>query len=122
MERLARAGVLGLSSEEGLALFDRACALGEPLCVGVRLDTAALRGQARAGVLPALLRDLVRSPPRGARRGVVRSRVVWRGWARPSAGVSCWSWCVPRRRSCLGTRLLSRLRLTVRSRISGSTR
>ena len=35
MARLGRAGVLGLSGGEGLALFDRACALGEAsVCAG----------------------------------------------------------------------------------------
>ena len=33
-ERLARAGVLALSDEQGAALFDRACASGRPCCSG----------------------------------------------------------------------------------------
>ncbi len=73
-KRLARAGVLGLSDEEGLALFDRACALGEALLLGVHLDTAVIRGQARAGVLPPLLRGLVRSSPARARGGGALAR------------------------------------------------
>ena len=67
--RLGRAGVLPLSDGEGLTLFDRACALGEALCVGVRLDTAVIGGQARAGLLPALMRGLVRSSPVRVRGG-----------------------------------------------------
>ncbi len=60
-ERLGRAGVLALSDEEGVALFDRACASGEALLLGVRLDMAVIRGRARAGLLGPLLGGLVRS-------------------------------------------------------------
>jgi acyl carrier protein len=38
--------------------------MDEALVIPVRLDTAALRAQARTGVLPALLRGLVRVPSR----------------------------------------------------------
>ncbi len=75
--RLGRAGVLALSDEEGVALFDQACALGEALCVGVRLDTAVIRGQARTGALPALLRGLVRATPvRAASSGLLARRLA----------------------------------------------
>jgi polyketide synthase 12 len=67
--RLARSGFTPLSSEEGLELFDIARGRGEALTVPVRLDAAALRARARAGVIPALLRGLVRSPVRGASQG-----------------------------------------------------
>jgi acyl carrier protein len=60
-------GVAGLSSEEGLELFDRAVVGSEALVVPVRMDTAVLRAQARAGVVLPLLRGLVRIPPRRAR-------------------------------------------------------
>ncbi|MDL4817263.1 type I polyketide synthase [Actinomadura opuntiae] len=53
-ERIARDGVLGLSDDLGLALFDAADAVGEPLVVPVRLDIARLRN----GPVPALLRGL----------------------------------------------------------------
>ncbi|WP_051773295.1 type I polyketide synthase [Saccharothrix sp. NRRL B-16314] len=62
--RLERQGIGALSTELGLELFDRANGLGEALLVPVRLDFAALRLQARAGMLPALLRGLVRAPAR----------------------------------------------------------
>jgi acyl transferase domain-containing protein/acyl carrier protein len=61
-ERLARSGFATLSGEEGLALMDAACALGSPLAVPIRLDAGALRARARAGLLPSLLRGLVRTP------------------------------------------------------------
>jgi NADPH:quinone reductase-like Zn-dependent oxidoreductase len=65
-QRLGRMGMAALSAEQGLALLDTARATGEGLLVAARLDGAALRAQARAGMLPALLGGLVRSPPRRA--------------------------------------------------------
>jgi NAD(P)-dependent dehydrogenase (short-subunit alcohol dehydrogenase family) len=53
-----------LSPEQGLHLFDTARATSLPLLVAGRLDTAALRAQARAGTLPAPLRGLIRTPAR----------------------------------------------------------
>jgi polyketide synthase 12 len=67
--RLARMGVGALSAELGLELFDQARRLDEALLVPVRLDLGALRAQARAGMLPALLRGLVRAPARRAETG-----------------------------------------------------
>ncbi|KUJ66796.1 hypothetical protein ACZ90_32685 [Streptomyces albus subsp. albus] len=58
--RMSRSGVLGLSSAEGLALFDAAHRVGEALLVPMRLDLAPLAG-APTGMVPALLRGLVRS-------------------------------------------------------------
>ncbi|MFF2654135.1 SDR family NAD(P)-dependent oxidoreductase [Streptomyces sp. NPDC058045] len=57
-----RSGVLPLSTEEGLALFDAARAQPDPLRIPVRLDTAALRQRAAEEGLPHLLRDLVTAP------------------------------------------------------------
>ncbi len=64
--RLARSGVSPLTSEEGLELFDAALWADRALALPVRLDVPALRAQARAGALPALLRGLVRAPARRA--------------------------------------------------------
>ncbi|MFG2911281.1 type I polyketide synthase [Kitasatospora sp. NPDC048298] len=64
VRRMSRGGVAPLSSAEGLALFDAAGAGAEPLLVPMRLDSAALRGQAAAGALAPLLRGLVRTPLR----------------------------------------------------------
>ncbi|WP_406423029.1 SDR family NAD(P)-dependent oxidoreductase [Streptomyces sp. NBC_00842] len=67
--RLERMGTGALSTELGLELFDRALGLGEALVAPVLLDSGALRVQARAGLLPALFRGLVRMPARRAGAG-----------------------------------------------------
>jgi NAD(P)-dependent dehydrogenase (short-subunit alcohol dehydrogenase family)/acyl carrier protein len=64
--RLERMGIGALSTDLGLELFDQAQRLDATLTVPVQLDLAALRAQARAGMLPALLRGLVRTPVRRA--------------------------------------------------------
>ncbi|MDT3398006.1 alpha/beta fold hydrolase [Streptomyces sp. B1866] len=64
-----QSGVSPLPVEEAPELFDRALGSGAALLVPVRLDAAVLRGQARAGLLPALLRGLVRIPARRAQAG-----------------------------------------------------
>ncbi|MFI6653759.1 SDR family NAD(P)-dependent oxidoreductase, partial [Streptomyces sp. NPDC050529] len=69
LARLERMGVGALSAELGLGLFDRALRVGGSLVVPVRLDLAALRVQARSGLLPALLRGLVRVPRQSAGAG-----------------------------------------------------
>ncbi|MFI2779955.1 type I polyketide synthase [Streptomyces sp. ALB3] len=67
LRRMSGGGVAGLSSEEGLTLFDLATATDEALLLPVRLDFAALRAQAAAGALPPLMRKLVRAAaPRAA--------------------------------------------------------
>ncbi|GAB7143480.1 type I polyketide synthase [Mycobacterium riyadhense] len=60
--RIQRAGLAAMSTAYGLGLFDQACTRPEPLLVPVQLDLAALRAQARIGMLPPLLRGLVRAP------------------------------------------------------------
>ncbi|MEU3664532.1 type I polyketide synthase [Streptomyces sp. NPDC032940] len=60
LARLERMGVAALSNELGLQLFDAAHRHDEAVLVPARLDQAALRTQAQAGRLPALLRGLVR--------------------------------------------------------------
>ncbi|WP_344521072.1 type I polyketide synthase, partial [Paractinoplanes durhamensis] len=61
--RLARSGVLPLSAEQALDLFDAALDAEHPVLVPIRLDTKALQAQSVAGLLPALLRNLVRARP-----------------------------------------------------------
>ncbi|MBW3653338.1 MAG: SDR family NAD(P)-dependent oxidoreductase, partial [Actinobacteria bacterium] len=61
-----------LPVEQALALLDVALGHREPLLVATTLDRAALRAQARSGVLPALLSDLVRAPPRSGARDTAR--------------------------------------------------
>ncbi|MFE9425685.1 type I polyketide synthase [Kitasatospora sp. NPDC006697] len=65
LARMRRGGVLPFSAEHGLALFDAAIGLDQPLLLPIRLDLPALRAQARGAEVPGLLRGLVRT---GARR------------------------------------------------------
>ncbi|MGA7703461.1 MAG: SDR family NAD(P)-dependent oxidoreductase [Solirubrobacteraceae bacterium] len=65
LARIARKGMLSLSTERGLELFDAALALGEAMVVPTRLDVVALRAQSKAGELPALLRDVSGVPAGG---------------------------------------------------------
>jgi pimaricinolide synthase PimS1 len=62
-----RLGTVPMPPEQGLELFDAACALGEALSAPVAFDPAVLRSQATSGALPAVLRGIVRVPKR--RRG-----------------------------------------------------
>ncbi|UUU25872.1 type I polyketide synthase [Streptomyces sp. DSM 40750] len=64
LQRIARAGLNALSSDEGLALFDDALGTDETVLVPTHVDLAALRVQARTGDVPTLLRGLVRVPRR----------------------------------------------------------
>jgi thioesterase domain-containing protein/acyl carrier protein len=81
--RLERMGVGVLPTEQGLELFDAAQRLDRALLVPVRLDPGALRAQARAGMLPALLRGLVRTParPAGTHGGSLAQRLAGVGGA-----------------------------------------
>ncbi|GAA2404733.1 hypothetical protein GCM10010191_10580 [Actinomadura vinacea] len=58
LRRMARLGLRPLSTADGLALFDAALGADRALSVPIRWDRAALREQAEAGVLPAVLRNL----------------------------------------------------------------
>ncbi|AZM55232.1 beta-ketoacyl synthase [Streptomyces sp. WAC 01529] len=69
LARLERTGVGALSKERGLELFDLALGADRALLAPVQLDPAALRAQARAGLLPALLRGLAPAPARRAETG-----------------------------------------------------
>jgi NADPH:quinone reductase-like Zn-dependent oxidoreductase/acyl carrier protein len=66
LARLDRMGVGALPAHLGLELFDQGRQHDTALVVPVRLDLAALRALARAGLLPPLLRGLVRTPARRA--------------------------------------------------------
>ncbi|MDX3187242.1 SDR family NAD(P)-dependent oxidoreductase [Streptomyces sp. MN03-5084-2B] len=83
VRRMSRGGVAPLSSEQGLALFDAAIGAPDALVVPMRLDVPALRKQAGAGLLPPVMRGLVRVPGRRATAGAgtaaagdVRSRLA----------------------------------------------
>ncbi|MRH92328.1 SDR family NAD(P)-dependent oxidoreductase [Nocardia sp. SYP-A9097] len=64
MARIARTGVLPLSDEQGLALFDAACAVETPVVAALRIDRRVLGSAAAA----PLLRTLVRAPRRNSGR------------------------------------------------------
>ncbi|CAL9670422.1 3-ketoacyl-CoA thiolase [Streptomyces sp. enrichment culture] len=66
LKRMARSGLLPLSSEDGLALFDASLTTGETVLAVTALDPAALRHNAEP---PALLRGLVPAARRRARAG-----------------------------------------------------
>ncbi|MFJ9777891.1 type I polyketide synthase, partial [Kitasatospora sp. NPDC101157] len=59
--RISRGGMLPLSTQEGLALFDAALNHDHPVLYPMRLDRASLR---TAGELPPVLRGLVTAPVR----------------------------------------------------------
>ncbi|MFG2880524.1 SDR family NAD(P)-dependent oxidoreductase, partial [Streptomyces sp. NPDC048337] len=67
LKRMARGGLIALSSTEGMDLYDAAQLLGDPVVAATKLDTAALARQGD-GLLP-LFRGLVRSTPRRAVAG-----------------------------------------------------
>ncbi|MGB3437105.1 MAG: type I polyketide synthase [Actinophytocola sp.] len=86
VSRLGRLGVAGLSTEEGLALFDAAWASGDAVSATVRLDLAALR--AGGEEVPPMLRGLVRVPPRRATAGTTAAAREETGFADRLAGLS----------------------------------
>ncbi|GAB7142320.1 type I polyketide synthase [Mycobacterium riyadhense] len=62
LARLGREGILALSSEEALELFDTALIVDQPFLAPARIDLAALRAHAEA--LPAMFTELVNAPMR----------------------------------------------------------
>ncbi|OBJ47886.1 type I polyketide synthase [Mycobacterium sp. 1423905.2] len=62
LARLGREGVLALSSDEALALFDTALIVDQPYLAPARIDLGALRAHAVA--VPPMFRDLVNAPTR----------------------------------------------------------
>ena len=120
LARLERTGVGALPTELGLELFDRALRLDDALLVPVRLEPAALRAQARAGLLPPLLRGLVRAPARraDAAGGSLAQRLAGVAGGRPASG-SCSSWSAAQVAAVLGTPPRTRSIRTGRSRSSG---
>ncbi|WP_067456433.1 type I polyketide synthase [Actinomadura macra] len=71
--RVGRSGVAPLTSREGTDAFDAAVTAGGGALVPVRWNMAALRAQAEAERLPALLSGLVQTPAR-------RRRTTATGW------------------------------------------
>ena len=60
--RLSRNGITPMPTQAALAAFDAAMDAAQAVLIPATFSTAALRGQADAGVLPPLLRGMVRGP------------------------------------------------------------
>ncbi|MBW1600490.1 type I polyketide synthase, partial [Streptomyces sp. JJ38] len=68
--RMARSGISALDTEDGLALFDRAISRAPGHTVAARLNPGAFRNASAPEDVPAVLRRLVRVPPRRAAGGL----------------------------------------------------
>ncbi|MCS7476411.1 type I polyketide synthase [Umezawaea endophytica] len=75
LARMARAGMPALAMAEGMALFDSALVLDEPVTVPIKLDLGSLRS-AKNDLHP-LLRGLVRVPVRRAAAGSGAESSQW---------------------------------------------
>ncbi|WUH85827.1 SDR family NAD(P)-dependent oxidoreductase [Amycolatopsis sp. NBC_00438] len=64
LARVGRSGIAALTAEQGVALFDAALGLGDPVVLPVRFDLARLRELATFADVPPVLRALVRTPGR----------------------------------------------------------
>ncbi|MFI1051809.1 type I polyketide synthase [Streptomyces griseoruber] len=82
--RTAAQGVVPLSAERGLSLFDAGTAADRALLLAMRLDPRALRSRAEAGELPPLLRGLLRVT---VRRGATDAAGEGGGFARRLASL-----------------------------------
>jgi acyl transferase domain-containing protein/acyl carrier protein len=76
--RMTRGGFTAMSNAEALALFDAAMLYGPVQVVAARLDSAAIRAQASAGLLPPLLREVLPGLRRGAAGGTSPSTLKHR--------------------------------------------
>ncbi|MER5772865.1 SDR family NAD(P)-dependent oxidoreductase [Streptomyces sp. NPDC002039] len=81
MERMSRGGVVPMTSQEGLAVFDIACRTDRAQLAPIKLNPAALAGT--SGRVPPVMRPLVPAPARRAGRrsaetegGSLRERLV----------------------------------------------
>jgi polyketide synthase 12 len=66
LARMTREGMLPLSTEEGLGLFDRALGAPDGACVAMRLDARALAARAREGACSPMLAGLLSARDRQA--------------------------------------------------------
>jgi polyketide synthase 12 len=62
--RLARDGILAMSSDEALGLLDTAMVLDEPFLLPARIDLKALRAKFDGGTLPPMFVDLINATAR----------------------------------------------------------
>ncbi|WP_234022314.1 type I polyketide synthase [Streptomyces ipomoeae] len=65
-QRLARGGLVPLTADDGMALFDASLRGADPVTVPVRLELGALRALAEQGSLPPLFQGLVKHTRRAA--------------------------------------------------------
>ncbi|GLP73002.1 polyketide synthase [Mycobacterium antarcticum] len=73
LSRLGRDGILAMTTDDAMALFDSALVVGEPLLAPVRIDRAALRSRSAEGLLPPMFAQLANT---SARRRVDDSLVA----------------------------------------------
>jgi malonyl CoA-acyl carrier protein transacylase/NADP-dependent 3-hydroxy acid dehydrogenase YdfG/acyl carrier protein len=66
LERMRSGGVAPLSTEDGLELLDRSLVTERAAVIAMGIEPAGLRALASLGILPPLLRELVRMPRREA--------------------------------------------------------
>ena len=85
LRRMSSGGIDALTSAEGLALFDAGTVSAESLLIPVRLNTAALHARAAEGMLPPVMRDLVRAR---VRRSAAGGKAMAEGLGRRLAGLS----------------------------------
>ncbi|MFB7810069.1 SDR family NAD(P)-dependent oxidoreductase, partial [Streptomyces virginiae] len=85
VKRWARKGVLPISAERGMEIFDAALTSPEPLLAAADLDLPTLRSPDRSA--PALLRTLVRAPRRRAAAAAGSSGVGGGSWAERTAAL-----------------------------------
>ncbi|WP_189109627.1 SDR family NAD(P)-dependent oxidoreductase, partial [Streptomyces camponoticapitis] len=74
--RMGRTGFVGLSTDQGLSLFDAALKTDEALVVAAKVDAARLRAQ--GGAVPAMLRSLVRVTSRRSANAAADTSVLVR--------------------------------------------
>ncbi|MBY0443095.1 MAG: ketoreductase and phosphopantetheine attachment site domain-containing protein, partial [Mycobacteriaceae bacterium] len=62
--RFRRDGVVALSADEALRLFDTALMIDEPFLLPAHIDLVALRAKFEGGTLPPMFTDLIHAPAR----------------------------------------------------------
>lgn len=83
LARVRRTGIAPISDERGLALFDQLVGADEPFALAFSAERPALREMAAAGLLPGLLRGIVRVPAR--RRSAAAASLAAKLAAAPEA-------------------------------------
>ncbi|MFE0012569.1 type I polyketide synthase, partial [Streptomyces erythrochromogenes] len=86
VKRWARKGVLPISAERGMEIFDAALTSAEPLLAAADLDLPTLRSPDRSA--PALLRTLVRAPRRRAAAATGAAGTDGASWAERTAALA----------------------------------